>query len=270
MNRSGGIRAVVLALTLTFCSPALAHFTKFIKLDDFQRKPGTNMGPNWRENHLDFSIAQADGTNNVAKARDHAFMTYVGNLDDDDQELSATTDWFAVTVMHGPGRARQYAGLVLRYADRADCVLVALQDNNRDGLFDHILLSRGISTHGLRDKEVDRGKKWFSITPIDPVREVTMRARIADDDDFSHPGMLQVIVQLDGNHNGICGEPQDDTLVRGNLNPAGLGTGVGLAGTGGAELDDFGGYKLIPEPATLAMLILGGLAFRRRLHCPSR
>jgi len=257
MNKSGGIGAVVLALACS--SPALAHFTK---LDDFQRKPSTKMGPNWRENHLDFSIVKADRTNNVARARDHAVMTYIGNL----QDLSTTTDWFAVTVMHGPGHARQYAGLVLGYANLANSVLVALQDNNRDGRFDHIIISRGTAPPGFGFLECFRFFKWYSITPIAPTRELTIRARIADD--FSHPGMLQVIVQLDGNHNGIWGEPADDTLVRGNLKPAGLGTGVGLAGTGGAEMDDFGGM-LIPEPTTLAMLIWGGLALVGRKQ-PSR
>jgi hypothetical protein len=155
---------------------------------------------------------------------------------------------------------------VLRYADPADSVLVALQDNNRDGRFDHISFSRGLPQNEPKGKN-----KWSKVSPIKPTSVLTIRARIADD--FSHPGMLQVIVQLDGNHNGIWGEPEDDTLVHGNLKPTGLGTGVGLAGTGGAEMDNFGGYTPIideiPEPATLVMLIWGGLAFRRRLHRPS-
>ncbi len=272
MNKSGGIGASVLAFICTCNSPALAHFTK---LDDFQRKPSTNMNPKdsklklWHENRLDFSIVKADSTNNVAQARNHAVMTYVGDL----QDLSEATDWFAVTAIHGPKHAREYAGLVLGYANLANYVLVAVEDNDRDGLFDHILISRGVAPRGswYKNKHGKPNAKWYSVAPIDPTREVTLRARIADD--FSHPGMLTIIAQLDGNHNGIWGEPEDDTLVRGNLKPAGLGTDVGLAGTGCAKLDDFGGYTVIPdpvpEPATLAILAWASLAFRRRLHCPS-
>ena len=253
MNKSGGIGALVLAFICTCNSPALAHFTK---LDNFQRKPSSDMDPTrWQENQLDFSIVKV-GNKGVAQARDNAVMTYVGNL----HGLSTTTDWFGATAIHNSQPTDEYAGLVLRYANLSNFVLVAMTviDHDPNGLFDHIQISRGASPP----------YSWYSITEIKPTADVALRARIAND--FSHPGMLQVVVQIDGNHNGIWGEPEDDTLVRGNLNPAGLGTGVGLAGTGGAELDDFGGYKLIPEPATLAMLICGGLAFRRRLHCLSR
>jgi len=254
MNKSGGIGAMVLAFICTCNSPVLAHFTK---LDNFQRKPSTNMGRKWQENHLDFSIVKV-GNKDVAQARDNAVMTYVGNL----HGLSETTDWFGATAIDSSQPTDEYAGLVLRYADLSNYVLVALTDSDRDGLFDHIQISRGASPP----------YSWYNITPIKPTADVALRARIAND--FSHLGMLQVVVQIDGNHNGIWGEPEDDTLVRGNLNPAGLGTGVGLAGTGGAELDDFGGYTTIPdpvpEPTTLAILAWGGLAFRRRLHCPSR
>ena len=247
MNKSSGIGALVLAFICTCNSPALAHFTK---LDGFQRKPSTNMGPKWQENRLDFSIVKV-GNERVAQAHDNAVMTYVGNL----HGLSETTDWFGVTVIDNSQSTDEYAGLVLRYANLlSNYVLVALTDSNRDGLFDHIQISRGASPP----------YSWYSITQINPTGEVAIRARVADDLSNPGTGMLQVIVQFW--LNGIW----VDQLVRGNLNPAGLGTGVGLAGTGGAELDDFGGYKLIPEPATLAMLILGGLAFRRRLHCPSR
>ncbi|HSW46453.1 MAG TPA: PEP-CTERM sorting domain-containing protein [Phycisphaerae bacterium] len=258
----------VLAVLVCSC-PVWANYTK---LDDFNRTPGTYMGPAWNENRLDFSIMALEPPNNVTKATNFAEMTYAGDL----QGLSPTNDWFSVSAVHSGESAPQYAALVLRQADAANSVFIKIQDNNGDGRFDYVFFYRGTAP----------AQPWVGMTGglfaealslPGPGNEVGIRASVADD--FSHPGMLQVVVQIDGNHNGIWGEVEDDEFVRGNLNPAGLGTNVGLAGTGGALMDDFGGTHnpefvdnldgtYIPEPVTLALVLGGGLIGlgRRRIR----
>jgi hypothetical protein len=249
MIRSIG-RGVI--LTALLCgSSAWANFTK---LDDFERTTGTNMGPNWTERDLDFSIAEVSG-NKVAVALDYALMTYDGDL----QGLSPANDWFVVAAMHNGEMTPQFAALVLRYADAANSAFVKLQDNNGDGLFDYIIFLRGGPSGGTT--WTDPGGSSFALPITTPTNQANLRVRVADDP--INAGMLQVIVQLDANHNGIWGEAGDDEFVRGNLDPAGLGNGVGLAGTGGARMDDFGG-EIIPEPATVALLLCGGLTLLRR------
>jgi hypothetical protein len=248
MIRSIG-RGVI--LTALLCgSSAWANYTK---LDDFERTADTNMGPNWTEHDLDFSIAEVSG-NKVAVAIDFAMMTYQGDF----QGLSPTNDWFVVAALHNGEMTPQYVGLVLRYADAANSAFVKLQDNDGDGQFDYIMFLRG-TTSGTTWSEP--GGSSYAQPIATPTDQANLRVRVTDDP--TNVGMLQVIVQLDANHNGIWGEAGDDEFVRGNLDPTGLGTGVGLAGTGGAQMDDFGG-ELVPEPATVALLLSGGLVLLRR------
>jgi len=162
-----------------------------------------------------------------------------------------------VAAIHSGEMTPQYVGLVLRYADAANSAFVKLQDNNGDGLFDYVMFLRGTSS-GTPGSEPGGSSYAQAITPTD---QANLRVRVIDDP--TNVGMLQVIVQIDANGNGIWGEAGDDEFVRGNLDPTGLGTGVGLAGTGGAQMDDFGGES-IPEPATVALLLSGGLMLLRR------
>jgi len=248
MIRSIG-RGVI--LTALLCGSSV--WANYTVLDDFQRTPSTNMGSDWAENDLDFSIAAASGTNNVAVAIDYAMMTYQGDF----QGISPTDDWFVVAAIHSGEMTPQYVGLVLRYADAANSAFVKLQDNNGDGLFDYVMFLRGTSS-GTPGSEPGGRSYAQALTPTD---QANLRVRVIDDP--TNVGMLQVIVQIDANGNGIWGEAGDDEFVRGNLDPTGLGTGVGLAGTGGAQMDDFGGES-IPEPATVALLLSGGLMLLRR------
>ena len=251
MTRSFALGVILAALLGG--PPAWANFSYTI-LDDFERAPGTDMGANWTEHDLEFSIAEVSG-NRVAVALDYALMTYKGDF----QGLSPTDDWFVVAALHSGEMTPQFVGLVLRYADAVNNAFVKLQDNDGDGLFDYIIFLRGAPLGGVAWPDPDGGSFAQPITT--PTAQANLRVRVADDP--VNAGMLQVIVQLDANGNGIWGEPVDDEFVRANLDPAGLGTGVGLAGTGGARMDDFGG-EVVPEPAAVALILGGGLTLLHR------
>lgn len=228
---------------------AVPVWGSFILLDDFNRyneANPTDMGPNWSEKTPDFLIDPA----NTARTTTNSLMIWQGATGG----LDSLNDWVAVTAINNGDGAPEYVGLVLRYADGSNHISVRLQDNDADNQFDSLFFYRN-------------NVPWAGMTgglfyqPITAVADVQVRAMVSADP--VNPGMLQVTVELS---DGLGGWPISYT--RGNLDPTGLGSGIGLAGTGAAQMDDFGGFAA-PEPATLTFLALGGLFIykaRRRMR----
>ena len=204
-----------------------------VLLDDFDRADGTDMGPSWVEQSPNFWIDDGQASSN-----DQALMTYVGG----------TSTTVAVDVYHNGENAVQYAALVLGYKDNPTSIFCRVQDNMADGDYDFLIFDFG--NRGIGNSNWTGGGAsalWLA----EPFTAARVTASLSG---------AVATVAIDTNFDGTS----EETYSRGNVPTGLLGTGIGLGGWGEPLMDNFRAEDVIPEPATLGLLALGGLGLLRR------
>jgi hypothetical protein len=185
-------------------APGVASaFSCGVLLDNFNRADSANLGPNWALQANAIGISSNAATNSAAN---EALATY--------NPRNASEACIDVATS---GAVTQYAGIVLRHADLNNSIFIKVQDNNNDGAFERAFFYRGNNGAG------GTLRPFVDFTPFSSGRihvwSKGTNARLDIDTDFDN-------------------RPEQSFTVTG-ITTAGLGTLTGIAGYGGAKIDNF-------------------------------
>ena len=194
-------------------------------LDDFNRKNGTNMGPDWVEHNGDFSIVS-----NMATSTNQSLMTYVG---------SGLGSHFCIDAIENGTGGLQYVALVLGYADLNNCVFIKLQASGGQFTNYAFYFGNNASNNGAWD-----GTGFYPLSV--PFTEARMTAHLIGD---------MAVLEVDSNFDGL----PDQTYASDGVPTQLLGSGSGLGGYGNPLMDNFGVAANNPYGGDTAMA-MGGQA----------
>ncbi|HSK15605.1 MAG TPA: hypothetical protein VK915_05500 [Gaiellaceae bacterium] len=198
--------AVLVAVTgaALMAAPGAYAFDCSVLLDNFNRPNAANLGPNWALQNLNIGIVNNAAVNANS---DTALATF--------NPRTATEACIDVSA-GAPGT--QYAAIVLRYANNANNVFIKVQDNDGDGAFERLYWYYG-----------NNGSPWPSGRVSDlltPFLQGRLHVAVKG---------TRVVAHIDTNFDN---KPEQGFVAQ-NLPTASLGMQFGIAGYGGARIDNF-------------------------------
>jgi hypothetical protein len=212
--------------------------------DDFNRPDGTDMGPNWSEEFGDFSIEEGFGRGLPGGGIQR--MSWVGA-----NSIEAYSDTVAsVDIFSLPNESNYYVALRTGVSANDEIHIKIQSQGGVLGAFTHVGFYHRTSPGG-NGYGAWPGGSGFAALPMQ-ISEARMTSYFMPGD----PNTVYLDVDTDFN-----GTPEF-TLSSGGLESisANLGTDVGI---GDWQYGKFDNFNVVPEPATLALLALGGLMLRR-------
>lgn len=211
--------------------------------DDFNRPDGRDLGPNWNEVGGDFFFIQnnqgrCDGANR--------WMDWVGTPNTDPYyNVIASLD------IYNPGTQLNY--VALRTGVGADELFIKIQQQSPYTGFNYVGFYHrtGASSFGAWP-----GGAGFVATPA-----MFHQARMTT---YFLPGNTDVIyLDIDTDFNGVPEYTMSSAGVNNIAPNLGMGVGIGGYGLAGANAAIFDNFRVVPEPASLALLAVVALLRRR-------